>query len=168
METLYPDNCGLVIAAPYFPQLFTSLGLMENLKFKDSPSAQRGVRLLQYLVDETTDTPWSLLAFNRILCNVGPTAPQAPVFEITPREKETMESLILGMIQNWKAIGNTSIQGFRESFLARKGVLTLDQNNCWHLKVELKTFDMLLDSLPWSVSTIKHPWMDRVIHVKWR
>ena len=79
-----------------------------------------------------------------------------------------MESLILGMIQNWKAIGNTSIQGFRESFLNRKGVLTLDQNNYWHLKVEPKTFDMLLDSLPWSFSIIKHPWMDRVIHVKWR
>ena len=168
METLYPDNCGLVLAAPYLPQLFTSLGLMENLRFKDSSSAQRGVRLLQYLVDEATDTPWALLAFNRILCNVGPTAPQAPVFEITPREKETMESLILGMIQNWKAIGNTSIQGFRESFLNRKGVLTLDQNNCWHLKVEPKTFDMLLDSIPWSFSIIKHPWMDRVIHVRWR
>jgi Contractile injection system tape measure protein len=168
METLYPDNCGLVLAAPYLPRLFTSLGLMENLKFKDGPAAIRGVRLLQYMVDQTSDTPWALLAFNRLLCNVGPRAPANPNFEITPREKETIESLILGMIQNWKAIGNTSIQGFRESFLARKGVLTLDQNNCWHLKVEPKTFDMLLDSLSWSFSTIKHPWMDRVIHVKWR
>ncbi len=167
IETLYPGNCGLVIAAPYLPQLFTSLGLMENLHFKNSLAARRGVRFLQYMVDQTTDTPWPLLAFNRILCNVSPRAGDAP-FQIGPHEKEIIDGLIHGMIQNWKAIGNTSLQGFRESFFCRRGVLTLDQKNCWHLAVEPKPFDMLLDSLPWSFSTIKHPWMDRVLYVKWR
>ncbi|SDU58374.1 contractile injection system tape measure protein [Desulfobacula phenolica] len=168
METLYPGNCGLVIAAPYLPQLFKSLGLMENLRFKNSQAARRGVRLLQYMTDRTTDTPWQLLALNRILCNAPPKTPKDEPFQIMPHEQEIIESLISGMIQNWKAIGNTSIPGFRESFLTRNGVLTLDRNDCWRLKVESKTFDMLLDSLPWSFSTIRHPWMDRVIYVKWR
>ena len=29
-------------------------------------------------------------------------------------------------------------------------------------------FDMLLDRIPWSFSTIRHAWMDRVVHVEWR
>jgi len=36
------------------------------------------------------------------------------------------------------------------------------------LTIEPGTFDMLLDSLPWSYSVIKHAWMERAIHVTWR
>jgi hypothetical protein len=71
------------------------------------------------------------------------------------------------MIQNWKTIGNTSIAGFRESFLQREGRLQLI-DNAWHLIVVPKAFDMLLDQIPWSFSTIKHPWMERVVYVEWR
>jgi hypothetical protein len=167
-ETLYPGNCGLVIAAPYLPQLFNSLGLMEKSKFKDRASALRAVHLLQYMTDPAEELPVHQLTLNRILCNLKPRTGSEPPFQIKPREKEIIEGLITGMIQNWKIIGNTSIQGFRQSFLCRTGVLTLDQNDCWRLKVDPKAFDMLLDSIPWSFSIIKHPWMDRVLHVTWR
>jgi hypothetical protein len=71
------------------------------------------------------------------------------------------------MIENWKTIGQTSVQGFRESFLQRRGSLAL-KDDAWHLKVEQRTFDMLLDSIPWGFATIKHRWMERVVYVKWR
>jgi hypothetical protein len=80
---------------------------------------------------------------------------------------EVVEGLIRGMIQNWKSVGNTSVAGFRESFLQREGRLQLQQD-AWHLLVEQRAFDLLLDSLPWSFATVRHPWMERVIYVEWR
>ena len=36
------------------------------------------------------------------------------------------------------------------------------------LAVKSGPFDMLLDRLPWSYSTIKLPWMHEVLYVDWR
>ena len=52
--------------------------------------------------------------------------------------------MILGMIQNWTAIGSTSVAGLRESFFQREGRLRL-KDDSWHLLVEPRSFDMLLD-----------------------
>ena len=71
------------------------------------------------------------------------------------------------MITNWKSVGQTSVAGFRESFLQRRGRLTR-KDDAWQLKVEQRAFDMLLDSIPWGFAAIKHPWMERVVYVKWR
>lgn len=168
METIYPNNCGLVLVAPYLPSLFKSLGMIENSRFKDLESARHGVRLLQYLANKTTDLPWHVLALNRILCGVKPQIQEENPFQVDSKEEEVIESLISGIIQNWPALGATSIQGFRESFLMRNGTLTLEQDDCWHLKVEPRAFDMLLDSIPWSYSPLKLPWMDRLLYVDWR
>ena len=78
-----------------------------------------------------------------------------------------MNSLLQAMIDNWGALGNTSPQGLRQSFLQRQGRLLL-KDDAWHLQVESQGFDMLLDRLPWSFKTIKYGWMQRVIHVDWR
>ena len=60
-----------------------------------------------------------------------------------------IEGLIQGLIQNWKTVGNTSVAGLRETFLQREGRLQL-RDDAWHLLVEPRAFDMLLDSLPWK------------------
>ncbi len=41
-------------------------------------------------------------------------------------------------------------------------------NHAWTLVVPAKTYDMLLESLPWSISTIHLPWMQNVLYVRWR
>jgi len=98
---------------------------------------------------------------------VKPGIPIVREIEITDKEMEAITGMITAMIQNWKILGNTSIAGFRESFLRREARLTR-KNDAWHLQVEERAFDMLLDQIPWSFSTIKYSWMDRVIFVKWR
>jgi hypothetical protein len=55
----------------------------------------------------------------------------------------------------------------RESFLQRGGRLQR-KGDAWQLAVETRAFDMLLDQVPWSYSTIKFGWMERVIYVDWR
>ena len=166
-EEIYLANAGMVIAAPYLPRLFELLGLTEQSRFTSREAAERGVHLLQYMVDERTSTPEYRLVLNKILCGVKPGIPIVRGIEITDKETEAITNMITAMIQNWKILGNTSITGFRESFLRREARLTL-KNDAWHLQVEERAFDMLLDQIPWSFSTIKYSWMDRVIFVKWR
>ncbi|PTT76668.1 hypothetical protein DBR42_26570, partial [Pelomonas sp. HMWF004] len=71
------------------------------------------------------------------------------------------------VIQHWRILGTTSLAGLRESFLVRSAQLSL-QDEAWRLAVEPGPFDMLLDQLPWGYTTLRHPWMERVIHVDWR
>ena len=167
IESIYIANAGQIMAAPYLQRLFAMLDLTEGPAFKDPTHAERAVHLLQFMVNESTDSPEYQLVLNKILCGVRVGQPIEREIAITDGEKEAIEGLIQGMIQNWRAIGNTSSNGFRESFLQREGRLQL-QNDAWHLLVEARPFDMLLDSIPWSFSTVKFPWMDRIIYVEWR
>ena len=166
-EEIYIANAGMVIAAPYLPRLFELLGLTEQSRFTSREAAERGVHLLQYMVDERTGTPEYQLVLNKLLCGVKPGIPIVRGIKITDKETEAITNMITAMIQNWKILGNTSIAGFRESFFQRKARLTR-KNDAWHLQVEERAFDMLLDQIPWSFSTIKYSWMKRVIFVKWR
>ncbi|OQW80932.1 MAG: hypothetical protein BVN30_12270 [Proteobacteria bacterium ST_bin16] len=167
-EEIYIDNAGQVLAAPYLPRLFSMLKLVEEGAFVDRQAAERAVHLLQFMVNEQTHSPEYQLTLNKILCGVSTGIPICREIAISAQEQETIEGLISGMIQNWKTIGNTSISGLRETFLRRKGRLQLKEDGMWYLTVEPGVFDMLLDSLPWSFSVIKHSWMERAVHVTWR
>ena len=166
-EAIHVANAGVVLATPYLPRLFAMLGLTANEEFVDAPAAERAVHLIQFLVDGSTDTAEPLLVLNKILCGVAIDTPIARDVSLTDHEKQVVEGLVAGMIGNWKAIGSTSVAGMRESFFQREGRLTL-KDDAWHLLVEPRAFDMLLDRLPWSYSMIRHPWMDRIVHVDWR
>jgi len=164
---VHVDNAGLVLAWPYLPRLFGILNLMEKNTFVSREAAERAVHLLQFMVTGQSKTPEYALVLNKQLCGIATGLPIVAGIEIIDQEKEIIENLIRGMIQNWKAIGNTSIDGFRQSFLQRQGWMSL-QEEVWHLRVQTRAFDMLLDQLPWGISMVKHAWMTRPIHVKWR
>ncbi len=166
-EDIYIDNAGLVLAAPYLPRLFAMLDLLDGPSFRDAAAAERAVRLLQYLVDGEESVDEFKLVLNKILCGLATDTPIEREAGFSEREKEAVEGLLRGMIDNWKGIGHTSLAGLRETFLRREGRLRL-KDGAWNLLVAPKPFDMLLDTLPWSIAVIKHRWMNRVIHVEWR
>jgi hypothetical protein len=166
-ERVTIQNAGIVIAAPYLPQLWKRLDLTDGRVFKDPAAAERAVHLLQFMTTEVLETPEYELVLNKILCGVQTGHPIIRGIEITDGERDVVEGLIEGMIANWKGIGKTSVQGFRESFLQRRGHL-ISKEDAWHLEVEERAFDMLLEKIPWGFSMIKHPWMERVVMVKWR
>jgi regulator of replication initiation timing len=166
-DEIYIANAGMVLATPYLPQLFRMLDMTEGTKFKDERAAERAIHLLQFMVNESCDSPEFLLSLNKLLCGVPTGVPVVREIELLPREKDAIEGMLNGIIRNWTILGNTSVQGLRESFLQRSGRLQLKEDN-WHLKVEPKGIDVLLDRLPWSFALIKHPWMRRPIYVEWR
>ncbi len=167
VENIVIYNAGLVLAAPYLPRLFERLALMEKSLFRSREAAVRGVHLLQFLVNERSASAEYLLVLNKLLCGIDIDDAIESGVEIDAAEQELLNGLLQGMIHNWKALGNTSVAGLRESFLQRAGRLQL-RDNAWHLVVEPKPFDMLLDQIPWGYATIKFPWMERVIYVEWR
>jgi hypothetical protein len=165
-EDIFIRNSGLVLMSVFLPQLFTMLKLTSNNQFIDEAAAERAIHLLQFAAYATTDFPEHELALNRILCGFNNGQPLSREIEVAGQEISTIESLLDAMIQNWKAIGSTSLAGLRESFLQRDGQLRLVED-AWHLKIEQRGYDILLDQLPWSFSIIKHQWMDKTIYVDW-
>ncbi len=164
---VYIKNAGQVLLAPYLPTLFERLGLVERGEFSSQTASARAVHALQYMVDGVGEAPEYMMVLNKLICGVESARPVMRDILVTDEEKALIDGLLSAAIENWKGVGNTSVGGLRDSFLKREGRLQLKDDQ-WHLLVEPRSYDMLLDRLPWSYTTIKYSWMPRVIHVEWR
>jgi len=160
-------NAGQVLLGAYLPRLFKVLELTQNGRFRDHDAAQRAVHLIQFAVNASSDMPEFLLPLNKILCGLPVELPIIREVRLQEKEQETIEGMLTAMIQNWSIIGRTSIEGLRESFLQRGGRLVF-RDDAWHLTVEKRGIDVLLDQLPWNYTLIRHPWMASAVHVEWR
>jgi hypothetical protein len=160
-------NAGVVLVAPFLPRLFATLGLTDQGAFRDLDAACRGAHLIQYLVEGRGDRPEYLLPLNRILCGIPEDEPLPRRIEISPVEAETIQGMLSAIIEQWGALGSTSVPGLQESFLQRRGTLRAGDER-WLLQVEGKAFDVLLDRLPWSYAIIRFRWMPLPLHVEWR
>jgi len=166
-EPCYVRNAGVVLLWPFLGRYFEMLGMLEGRRFRDIDAINRAVYLLQYLVDGDTGVAEFELLLNKLLCGLDPAAPVSNDFRITEKESQLSLELLHGVNQNWPPLRNTSTAGLRESFLQREGRL-LRREDGWSLTVSAKSYDVLLDTLPWSVSTIRLSWMQQALHVAWR
>lgn len=161
------NNAGLVLLGSYIPRLFTMLSLTEDGVFKSKNDAYKAVHLLQYIVNGATKTPEHELAFNKILCGLPLSEPVPIEVELSDKEKDIIPGLLGAVIQHWSVLGNTSTKVFQETFLEREATLWHDEEQ-WQLEVVERSFDMLIDQLPWSFSLIKYPWMQEPLYTTWR
>ncbi len=159
-------NAGLVIVSPYLTRYFDLLAMTKDSKFKTEEDAVRAVHLLQYLATGFASAPEHELVLNKILCGVKLSTPVPIEITLTDTEKEITNSLLKGVLQNWEKLKNSSVQALQEGFMIRAGVIYEKEDN-WQLKVEKKTLDILMESMPWSFSTIKLPWMEKRLLVQW-
>ncbi|GEM_PF-3823764 len=160
------SNCGLVILWPYLQQYFSMLDLLEGEQFKNDESANRAALLLEYLVTGQTNFEEHELLLNKLLCGIDPLNAIDVQIELTDQEKEISESLLNGVIQNWPKMEETSIEALRETFLIRDGLIQILDEQI-ELRVEKKTLDILMDTIPWAYSIIKFSWIEKAIHVLW-
>ncbi len=160
------DNAGLVLLWPYLKPYFTELGLVTGRAFTDTAAQHRAIHLLQYLAAGDNAYEEHDLVFNKILCGADLTEPIDMHFEITAQEIEESEGLLRAVIDNWKAIGKTSVNSLRGSFLNKEGTLKKTGQG-WQLNIERTTIDMLIDRLPWGLSMIRLPWCEEMIYVEW-
>ena len=161
-------NAGLVLYQPFLISFFDRLGLLENRKMFHSIHHQiRAVHLLQELAAPDSKHYEHLLLFNKILCGINILFPIGEKFTPTHTEKKETERLTKSLIANWDTIRNTSISGFRNSFVNRRGLLEQSQSD-YILHVETKGMDILLDDIPWNIRLISFPWNNFIIHVDWK
>jgi hypothetical protein len=162
----YISNAGLILIANYLPAFFNQLKLLNNGNFIDNASQLKAIFLLHYLCSGKEEVTEYIVPLNKILCGLQLDEPIPQKFLLGEEEKQECYELLNAVIENWERIGNMSIEGFREAFLNREGVLFFE-NNQWTLKVERQGYDVLLDSLPWSFSYTKLSWMQDSIFTEW-
>ncbi len=163
---IYIENAGLCLIAIYLRGLFNRLGYLENGAFKTKVIATRAFFTLHYIVTGKKKCPEYILQFNKLLCGFRMEDHIISGIRLTKKEVLESDNLLQSVIDNWKALKNTSIDGFRESFLQRKGILK-ESESYWTLQVERKGYDLLLNTIPWGFSIIKLPWMKKHMQVEW-
>ena len=166
----YIFNAGIAILHPYLMQLFRRLALIENKakEFKDEIAQHKAVYILEYMASGRTEKEVEEheLAFNKVLCGLSPNASLDKHIVITEEERSTCESLLEAVIQHWSVLKSTSTESLRASFLLRNGRLT-EELDFWLVKVEEGPFDMLLQHIPWGISQVFLPWLEKYIVIDW-
>ena len=166
-EKIFINNAGLVITQPFLPTFFERLGLLKEKAFHSKEDQQKAVCYLQYLATGKTENIQTDLFLNKIICGL-PVSEDVPLhIDLKPQEEELAEGLIKAIIDHWRAIGQQSVEGFRGTWLIREGLLTEEENG-WKLIVEKRAYDVLINQIPFSFSTIKFPWMEKSLYVNWK
>lgn len=167
IDPIYTQIAGLIIVAPYLIKLFSELNFTQENQFVDPVSQQRAVQLLGYVAFGNPDVEESYLSFAKVLCGMSITHPITLDTPLKKAELEVADSMLVAILKNWPALASgTTIMGLRETFLQRDGRLE-ENETVFHLKVERKTLDILLDQIPWNFRLIMLSWMQKVIQVEW-
>ncbi len=166
-SSIHIHNAGLVILHPFLQDLFQKLHYVDEQKKLKANCVHKAVCYTQWLLSAQEEFFENELVLNKILCGVPPEAVIDIQQSFTEEEKETGIQLLTAVIKHWSILKNTSVTGLQQTFLLRKGIL---RNNVeeWELQVESSAVDILLDQLPWGISFIILPWMDRGLIVNWQ
>ena len=152
-------NAGLVLLHPYLDYLRATTGAERN----DPLTAV----LLHYAVFGTADCGEWDLPLTKVLLGGRPTNYLPPPQEgPTAGQLRSIDELLDGVLEHWAALGSTDRDGLRHNFLQRPGKLE-SATGSWLLTVERRAYDMLLDRLPWTFSTVKTGAMDLPLYVNW-
>ncbi|GAA0553580.1 contractile injection system tape measure protein [Chitinophaga japonensis] len=166
LETVYVDNAGLVLLHPFLTTAFQRLGWIQAGRFISIEAQHRAVHLLQYTVNGEEVHPEHGLALNKILCNLPLEEPVPAEIALTEDEKRLSHEMLQVVLQQWEKMQHTSPEGFRGAFLQREGALW-QTDEAWFLRVEQRGYDVIMQTLPWSVAMIKTSWMEKILYTEW-
>ncbi len=160
------DNAGLVLIWPHLKEIFRKLELFVPLADDRQQPEADAVLLLQQLVTGQPAAMEHCLTLNKLLCGLPLNAPVPRRRQRSAAWTVEVDALLTAMIKQWSFLKKTSVAGFRNTFLQRQGILQAEETG-WLLKVERKTFDILLEQLPWGIGMIKLSWMRQPLRVEW-
>jgi hypothetical protein len=170
-EKLFPlqiAQAGLVLLHPYLNRFFEHCGVKEPEQKKLPPyGLPRMAALLHYLATGREQVAEFELGMIKVLLGLEPRS-SLPICEglLTEADKVESQSLLHAVISHWSALKATSVPGLRSSFIERPGLLRQIEGG-WRLNVERRSYDLLLERIPWSFSLVRLPWMDRPLFVEW-
>ncbi len=160
-------RAGIVLLAPYFPSLFENLGYLDKEGlFVSEEIQQRAVHLLNHIAGGKARPHEYTLALPKMLCGMLLQQPVPRDMKLSKNEKQEAAELLDAVAQMWTAMKTESGDALRQAFMQRNGILE-KKDGAWLLRIERTTIDIMLDTLPWSLSMIKHSWMNTMLHIEW-
>jgi Contractile injection system tape measure protein len=162
-DSIYLEDAGLVIVAPYLPAFFRKLNLIEPVKISDPDTA---LSLLHYLTFGALPEHEAQLVLPKILCGLPLEKPADPATALSEEQLHEADELLGAIIANWPILKSTSVEGLRDTFLRREGALEWRSSE-WALRIQRTGVDVLLDHLPWTISLIQLPWMPHPLRTDW-
>ncbi|MFM2376013.1 MAG: hypothetical protein RLZZ165_1110 [Bacteroidota bacterium] len=166
-STLYPVNCGLILLTPFLSTFFASFDLLdEDGAFLGEEAREAAVLLLRFVADLDPDVGLEELILPKLMCGMPVTASVDLQAGFPEGWLAATEELIQAVQVHWEAVNDLSPDGFRQAWLRRPGLLSQRDGN-WLLQVERQTHDILMDSLPWSLTPVWTSWMERPMVVEW-
>ncbi len=164
---IFIQNAGMVIIGPFLPNFFKTLGLLdEHQNFVSETSIYQAIHLLQGTVTRNFNSPEHLLTLNKIICGLDPLLPVPRSVDISDAMIRETDELLKAVIHHWTALKNTSVDGLRDAFFQREGRLLRTEDQ-WIVQVERRSYDMLLEQIPWNIYEIRLPWLKQSILVEW-
>lgn len=160
------DNAGLIILHPFLSHLFEHCGYTQSNQFVNEIVLSKAVLLSQYLITGEIATDETELLLNKILCGLAADFVVDFNVDISEEEMKQATELLQAAIGYWDKLGKTSIEGLQNSFLKRKGKLIIKEESL-HLLVERQGIDILIGTLPWTLSIVKTPFMEIPIMTEW-
>ena len=163
---IYVPYAGVVILYPFIRSFLDCIKLVENGTFPEVWHQQKAAKMIYFLATGNDQPVIFDLSLAKLLTGIPIQDPIDCFIPIEEEERTESANLLETVIAHWGALGNSSPDGLREGYLMRDGKLTHKANG-WHLQVERKTIDILLDRIPWGFNVIKFPWMDELLFVEW-
>ena len=165
-DKIYVANAGLVLLHPFFSTLFTRINYLSEGKFTSEEKQWRAALLLQYIAYGRVAHEEHEIVLNKLLCGISPETPVLMDFGITPEEEALVTEMFDVLFQRWDKMKNSTVAGFRASFLQREGALEKTEDG-WNLRVEQRGYDLLLQTMPWAFGFIKTSWMHTILTTEW-
>jgi|GEM_PF-3994154 len=164
---VFVNNAGLVLLTPFLSTFFRKLGLLgEGKGFVQKVAQASAAWVLHAILRPGQARVEGEMPLAKCLCGLPPLEPAPPpeteVFESASREAPVM---LHSVIHHWKGLGAATPDSLIRDFLSRDGILRLGEEQ--HLHVEAKPKDRALYTLPWALSILQTPWMDKPLRVFW-
>jgi len=161
------STAGLILLNRHISQLFEQIGLTEQKEFVSTEAQHRAVWALYFLATGKMEATEEELVLEKVVCGV-PVNESVLTANHTFFEEEIVEmkDMLDAAIAHWPAIGSTSVDGLRESFIVREGSIQ-EHEERWELVVERKAYDILLDRYPFEFTMCRLQWMEKLLVTTW-
>ncbi len=157
-------NAGVVLLHPFLSHYFTEVGVLVAGELVQRAKA---VHLLHDLATGAAELPEPESVLYKLLCGWPPEDTLPRHVSLLESERAEGERLLASAVAHWGKLGNTSPEGLRQNFLRREGILRRTDGESWRLSVERRSYDLLLEALPWTLSVIRLPWLMDTVYVDW-
>ncbi|HET6989720.1 MAG TPA: contractile injection system tape measure protein [Bacteroidia bacterium] len=157
---------GLALLSPFLPAFFREMKLLENDIFPGDAERYKAIHLLNFIATGKTKAAEYELLLHKLLCGLELTAPVPKTVKLSSAEKKEAMLFLDDIAEQWTALRTSSGEVLRNTFMRRNGIIE-KKEDAWLLRVERGAVDIMLDTLPWTISIVRAPWMQQLLHIEW-